>query len=46
MQRLTAIISGKVQKAGYRGEVVTIANVQEINGYVQNLADGRIKVAA
>jgi acylphosphatase len=40
MQRLTAIISGKVQKAGYRGKVVTIAKVLEINGYVKNLADG------
>jgi acylphosphatase len=46
MQRLTAIISGKVQKAGYRGKVVTIAKVLEINGYVQNLADGRVKVVA
>jgi len=46
MHRLTAIISGKVQKAGYRGKVVTIAKVLEINGYVQNLADGRVKVVA
>jgi acylphosphatase len=46
MQRLTAIISGKVQKAGYRGKVVTIAKVLEINGYVQNLADGSVKVVA
>jgi acylphosphatase len=46
MQRLTAIISGKVQKAGNRGKVVTIAKVLEINGYVQNLADGRVKVVA
>jgi acylphosphatase len=46
MQRLTAIISGKVQKAGYRGKVVTIAKVLEIKGYVKNLADGRVKVVA
>jgi acylphosphatase len=46
MQRLTAVISGKVQKAGYRGKVVTIAKVLEINGYVKNLADSRVKVVA
>lgn len=46
MQRLTAIVSGRVQKSGYRGKVVTIAKVLEINGYVKNLADGRVKVVA
>ncbi len=43
---MTAIASGRVQKAGYRGKVVTIARALELKGYVQNLPDGRVKVVA
>ena len=46
MQRLTAYISGKVQKTGYRARVVTIAQNLRLKGYVQNLDDGRVKVVA
>ncbi|HSD58155.1 MAG TPA: acylphosphatase [Methanotrichaceae archaeon] len=46
MQRLIARISGKVQRAGYRGKVVTIAKAFGLRGYVQNLSDGRVKVVA
>ena len=46
MQRLTAYISGKVQKTGYRARVVTIAQNLRLKGYVQNLEDGRVKVVA
>ena len=46
MQRLTAYVSGKVQKTGYRARVLTIARDFGLKGYVQNLDDGRIKVIA
>ena len=45
MRRLTAYISGKVQKTGYRARVVSIARDFGLTGYVQNLDDGRVKVA-
>ena len=46
MQRVTAYVSGKVQKTGYRARVVTIAQNLRLKGYVQNLEDGRVKVVA
>jgi acylphosphatase len=46
MQRLTAYISGKVQKTGFRARVLTIARDFDLKGYVQNLDDGRVKVIA
>lgn len=46
MRRLTAYISGKVQRSGYRGKVVTIARAFGLRGNVQNLPDGRVKVVA
>jgi acylphosphatase/uncharacterized protein YdcH (DUF465 family) len=46
MQRLTAYVSGKVQKTGYRAGVLTIARDFGLKGYVQNLDDGRVKVVA
>ena len=46
MRRLTAYISGKVQKTGYRARVLSIARDFGLLGYVQNLDDGRIKVVA
>jgi acylphosphatase len=46
MRRLTAYISGKVQRSGYRGKVVTIARALGLYGVVQDLPDGRVKVIA
>jgi|WetSurMetagenome_2_1015567.scaffolds.fasta_scaffold00493_12 acylphosphatase len=46
MQRLTAYVSGKVQKTGYRARVVTVAQNLRLKGYVHNLDDGRVKVVA
>ena len=46
MQKLTAYVSGRVQKSGYRSKVVTIARVLGICGIVKNLADGRVKIIA
>jgi acylphosphatase/F0F1-type ATP synthase membrane subunit b/b' len=46
MQRLTAYVSGKVQKTGYRARVVTIAQNLGLIGYVQNLDNGLVKIVA
>ena len=46
MKRLVIHVSGKVQKAGYRSKVITIAKVFGIKGHVQNRPDGRVKVTA
>jgi acylphosphatase len=46
MQKLTAHVSGKVQMAGYRSKVVTIARAFGLKGYVRNLPDGRVKILA
>ncbi len=46
MQRLTAYISGEVQKSGYRAKVIDIARSLGIRGYIKNLEDGRVKVVA
>jgi acylphosphatase len=46
MRRLTAYISGKVQKTGFRARVLSIARDFGLKGYVQNLDDGRVKVVA
>ena len=46
MLKLTAYVSGKVQMAGYRSKVVTIACAFGLKGYVRNLTDGRVKIVA
>jgi acylphosphatase len=46
MERLTAYVSGKVQKAGYRTRVVDIARDLGLKGFVQNLEDGRVEIIA
>jgi acylphosphatase len=46
MHKLTAHVSGKVQMAGYRSKVVTIARAFGLKGYVRNLPDGRVKILA
>jgi len=46
MKRLTAYVSGKVQKAGFRARVMEIARVLKVKGTVENLEDGRVKIVA
>jgi acylphosphatase len=46
MKRLTAHVSGKVQKTGYRGRVVDFGRVLGLKGTVENLDDGRVKIIA
>lgn len=46
MIRLTAYVSGRVQRAGYRAKVVSLAKEMGLVGFVQNLPDGRVLVIA
>jgi acylphosphatase len=46
MKRLTAYVSGKVQKAGYRARVMKIGRELGLKGLVQNLDDGRVWIMA
>jgi len=46
MRRATAIISGRVQGAGYRNIVDDVAYKHKINGHVKNLKDRRVEVVA
>jgi acylphosphatase len=44
MKRLTAYVSGTVQKVGYRAKVVDIARAFGLKGTIQNLSDGKVKI--
>lgn len=46
MKRLTAYVSGSIQKVGYRARVVQIANALGLTGLIENLADGRARIIA
>jgi len=46
MKRLTFLVSGNVQKAGYRDIIIRLGNALGLKGYAENLPDGRAKVVA
>lgn len=46
MIRLTAYVSGNVQRVGYRAKVVSLAREMSLAGIVQNQPDGRVLVIA
>ncbi len=46
MKRLTLLVSGNVQKAGYRDIVIRLGMALGLRGYAENLPDGRVKVVA
>ena len=46
MIRITAHISGRVQRVGYRSKVVSLANEMGLVGFVQNRPDDRVLVIA
>jgi acylphosphatase len=46
MKQLTAYVSGKVQKTGYRARVTDIARTLGFKGFVENLDDGRVRIVA
>lgn len=46
MKRLTAYVSGNVQKVGYRGKVAQTAMALGLKGTAENMPDGRVKIIA
>jgi acylphosphatase len=46
MKKLTALVSGHVQKVGYRAKVIDIANAFGLKGTIENMNDGRVKIIA
>jgi acylphosphatase len=46
MKRLTAYVSGSVQKTGYRANVADFARMLGLKGTVENLDDSRVKILA
>jgi len=46
MKRLTAFVSGNVQRVGYRARVIKIANGMGLKGFIENLNDGRVRIIA
>ena len=46
MKRLTAYVSGQVQRTGYRVRIIDIARALGLKGTVENLEDGRVKIMA
>ena len=46
MERSVILVSGRVQKVGYRSKVIALARDMGITGWVGNLPDGRVKVVA
>ncbi len=46
MKRLTAYVSGRVQRVGYRAKVIQLANCMGITGIIENLSDGRVRIIA
>jgi acylphosphatase len=46
MMRLTAIVSGNVQRVGYRARVIDIANAFALKGMIENQKDGLVKIIA
>jgi len=44
MKRLTAFVSGKVQRVGYRARVIQLANGLGLKGIIENMSDGRVRI--
>lgn len=46
MERLTATVSGRVQRVGYRAKVISLARELGLTGFVQNRPKGQVLVIA
>ncbi len=44
--KLTAFVSGNVQRVGYRARVIDIAKAFGLRGMIENQKDGRVKIIA
>ena len=44
MKRFTFIVSGNIQKAGYRDRVIELGKFVNLTGYAENLPDGRVRI--
>jgi acylphosphatase len=45
-KRLTLFVSGKVHRTGYRDRVIDIGKLLNLEGYAENLPDGRVRITA
>lgn len=46
VERLSALVSGRVQGVGYRAFARRVARDLKLAGYAENLADGRVEIVA
>ena len=46
MERVTAVVKGRVQGVGYRQFVAECAHATGVHGTVQNLPDGTVRIVA
>lgn len=46
MKRIHAVVTGRVQGVGFRNYVRNVAHALGLAGYVKNLSDGSVEVAA
>ena len=46
MKRFTAYVSGQIQKVGYGKKIIDIAKALGLQGMIENLNDGRVKIIA
>ncbi|MDD1682326.1 MAG: acylphosphatase [Methanoregula sp.] len=46
MERITAVVRGRVQGVGYRYFVADCAHATGVHGYVRNLSDGTVEIVA
>lgn len=46
MKRLTATVSGRVQRVGYRAKVLSLARELSLTGFVQNRPNGQVLLIA
>lgn len=46
MERMTAVVRGRVQGVGYRYFITDCAHATGVHGYVRNLSDGMVEIVA
>ncbi|MFA4955407.1 MAG: acylphosphatase [Candidatus Methanoperedens sp.] len=46
MKQMMFIVSGNVQKAGYRDRVIELGKFVNLTGYAENMPDGNVRIVA